>query len=139
MKDKRGYAVASCEVSLEAPPRRAEGKGVKRSRLCLHSSQSHLPPKQMKQEDVERHLLVFYAYGANPFAGMGMIDKRGYAVASCEVSLEAPPRRAEGKGVKRSRLCLRSSQSHLPPKQTKLSTLPQIIKFGGNVSHIVFF
>lgn len=40
---------------------------------------------QTKQEDVERHLLVFYTCGTSSLVEEGVKNKRSYFVASCAV------------------------------------------------------
>ena len=68
----------------------------------------------------------FLYLASNLFVGIGIENKSGLRSSFLRSSLEVPPRRAEGKGVKRH-LC--RSQSHLPPKQRSKKMSQDIFLF----------
>ena len=60
--------------------------------------ESHLPPEETKQEDVGRHLFVFYGYTASLLAGVGIKNKMFLRSSSCEVPFVSAPAASRGEG-----------------------------------------
>ena len=62
------------------------------------SSGASLSAKTTKQEDVERHLFVFYTYGSSLLADRGMENKESYAVAYCFIVFARASATSRGDG-----------------------------------------